>query len=743
MAEGGRERRLAAIVAVDVAGYSRLMGADEQGTLAAMTAHRDAMAPLVEAHAGRLVGQAGDGLLYEYPSVVEAVTCSMEMQAAMAERNQDIPDDKKMFYRIGINLGDVLVEGDDIFGDGVNVAARIEALAEPGGICISRSARDQVRDRMSINLEDMGEVEVKNIARPVRVFRVRTASDGPSEESPSTATATVITPNLRLRYGSLAAAVVAVAALAALLLWQKPWQPVFTPALALPDRPSIAVLPFNNMSDDKAQEYFVDGMTEDLITDLAKVRGLFVIARNSVFTYKGKAVDIRKVAEQLGVRYVLEGSVRRAGDAVRINAQLIDAVNGRHIWAERYDGSLKDVFQLQDKVTRQIVAALSAQLTDTAKKLEVAKKAPVKPEAYDLYLQGRRNHKLRSPKGFAQAIPYYERAIALDPNFGRAYAALSWLYFRTTQLGWSKKLGVSRAQAWSKANQYLKLALAQDSAQGYRVAAHRHMITSKYDAAIAAAQKALSLEPNDVDIVGTLAWAYFYAGMPNKAKQQFEIVRRLDPNTPPGFAHGLPYLALGDYDKAAEIFRQALLDYPEEWFTLLPLTAAQGHLGRLEKAKKSAARLKKALPKGRAFTVQSYVGYWAEVKDPRFREQLAIGLGKAGIPELPASFDKSKYVRLNGEQIRRRLFATTYTGRGRGPFTVNRKANGDAQITWQGGGAKSFAWIEDDRICRRMFMPAATTVTCSQIFKSHTGTDKDLLYDVGGRMIFKLLVPEK
>ena len=302
MAERGAERRLAAIVAMDVAGYSQLMGADEQGTLASMSAHRDAMSPLVEAHAGRLVGQAGDGLLYEFPSVVEAVTCSMEVQAAMAGRNQDVPDDKKMLYRVGINLGDVLVEGDDIFGDGVNVAARIEALADPGGICVSRSARDQVRVRMDIALEDMGEVEVKNIARPVRVFRV--LGEGKEVSTP--------VPPVKpwWRYAAAAVAVLAVVAGSGAWWWQQ--QPNFEPADTakfvheLPDKPSIAVLPFDYLGADKAiNEFLADGLSENIITALSQIPEIFVIARNSTFALKGKAVDVREISEQFGVQYVL------------------------------------------------------------------------------------------------------------------------------------------------------------------------------------------------------------------------------------------------------------------------------------------------------------------------------------------------------------------------------------------------------------------------------------------------------
>lgn len=347
MENGNPERRLAAIVAIDVVGYSRLMGADEAGTLKILKAHQQALTSLVEHHGGRLVSTAGDGILLEFPSVVEALDCSMKIQALMDIRNLEVADDKKMLFRIGINLGDIIIHTDnDVFGDGVNVAARIEQLAPAGGICISRSVRNQVRDKMDVNLEDMGEIDVKNITRPIRVFRVlkegEVASKPPRKKS------------LWQKYAAAAAVLVALVGGGASLWWQA--QPDFEPTdtammtFKLPEKPSIAVLPFDNLSDESSQEYFADGMTDDLITDLSKLSGLFVISRNSTFTYKNKAVKIRKVAEELGVRYVLEGSIRRIGDQVRINAQLIDALSGFHLWAERYDGSMTDVFQLQDRV---------------------------------------------------------------------------------------------------------------------------------------------------------------------------------------------------------------------------------------------------------------------------------------------------------------------------------------------------------------------------------------------------------
>ncbi|MEE9210059.1 MAG: adenylate/guanylate cyclase domain-containing protein, partial [Kiloniellales bacterium] len=341
------ERRLAAILAADVVGYSRLMGEDEAGTLARLQAHREALIdPKIAEHHGRLVKLMGDGALVEFASVVDAVECAVEIQRAMAGRQEGVPQDKRIEFRIGINIGDVIVEGEDIYGDGVNVAARLEGLAEPGGICISRAARDQIRDKLDFELEDLGEHEVKNIARPIRVFRVRTEADA------GAAVGSTRPSGRKFGRWPVAAALV-IAAAAGAALWQfQPRAPAPTPeavrqqaaAVRVPDRPSIAVLPFTNMSGDPEQEYFSDGITEDIITDLSKVSGLFVVARHSSFTYKGKAVRVQDVGRDLGVRHVLEGSVRKAGGRVRITAQLIDAASGDHVWAERYDRDLTDVF---------------------------------------------------------------------------------------------------------------------------------------------------------------------------------------------------------------------------------------------------------------------------------------------------------------------------------------------------------------------------------------------------------------
>ena len=413
------ERRLTAILAADVVGYSRLMGQDETSTLTELQRHRDELFdPKAAQHNGRTVKLMGDGTLMEFASVVDAVAFAVDLQVAMRQRNADVEEDRQIVFRIGINLGDIVHQDDDIHGDGVNVAARLEALAEPGGICISRSTRDQVRDKLDLNLDDQGEIEVKNIARPVRVFRIVIDDKAAGLATPVLAVAVQSKPTGKLYY---AAALAVSLVLVAGLTWWQPWSPrveaasIERMAFPLPDKPSIAVLPFDNLSDDPEQAYFSDGMTDDLITDLSKVSGLFVIARNTSFSFKGKPVIISEVAEKLGVRYVLEGSVRRSGGQVRVNAQLIDATTGGHLWAERYDGDITDYFAVQDTFVRKIVTALSLNLTKGEME-EIASGQTANLEARKAFQKGWQLYSRYNPVSNAEAAKSFLRATKIDPN---------------------------------------------------------------------------------------------------------------------------------------------------------------------------------------------------------------------------------------------------------------------------------------------------------------------------------------
>ena len=587
MAEDRVERKLTTILAADVVGYSRLMAADESGTLTSLKAlRRELIEPKTTEHHGRVVKLMGDGTLMEFGSVVDAVTFAVDVQKAMAERNAKVPEDRRIIYRIGINIGDVIVEGDDIYGDGVNVAARLEALADPGGICVARNVFDQVKAKVEVDFEDLGAQNVKNIPEPVQVFKV--LLDSPAAEHTAAPAPAV---KRSLRWPLTAAVLVALVVLAGLALWQRPWEPREEPAsveamaFPLPDRPSIAVLPFTNMSDDPNQDYFADGMTEDLITDLSKLSGLFVIARNSSFSYKGQQVKVRQVAEELGVRYVLEGSVRRVGDQVRINAQLIDATTGGHLWAERYDGTLEDIFGLQDRVTQKIVTALAVSLTGE-EQAQQAHHDTKNAAAHDAYLQGSARYKLLTPEDLAKAVPFFEEALRLDPNYARAHAALASLYWDVYRNNWAFDLDMPSTRAESRANKHLEEALKAPTPLAHALQARMLASWGFYGEAVAEAEQAVALDPNDATAHAGLAEALILVGKPAEAIEAIERAKRLDPHHPPSYliTLGAARFGMRQYDIAAEIFERAARLNPDNEIPLLYLASSYGHLGRLEDA---------------------------------------------------------------------------------------------------------------------------------------------------------------
>ena len=579
------ERRLAAILAADVVGYSRLMGEDEAGTHEALMAHRQELIdPATASHNGRIVKSTGDGVLAEFASVVDAVTCALELQKEMNARNAGVPDDRRIALRIGINLGDVIVEGDDIYGDGVNLASRLEGIAEPGGICISEMVHQEVEKKLDLEFAYLGELQVKNFVKPVRTYAAVLGNKRPV--APKGAKFQLITQ------GQLfAAAVIAIALIGSgVVAWLKPWTTDLEPAAVermafpLPDKPSIAVLPFANMSGDPEQDYFADGMTEDLITDLSKISGLFVIARNSTFTYKGKTVTIRQVAEELGVRYVLEGSVRRAGDQVRINAQFIDATTGGHLWAERYDGTLADVFALQDKVTESIVTALHVNLT-AAERERQARKETDSPEAYDAVLKGWAHYWLYTPEDLAKAISYFEEALQLDPNYGRPHAALATVYWDIGLNYWMKSLGMSYAEVREKAVQHLEEALKDPTPLAHRVAARIWVSDERWDEAIAEAERAIALDANDPDGYVAKSNVLVRVGRPAEGLEFIQKAMRLDPQGDYLWWLGHAQFHLERYDEAAATLLRATENSPGDLWAFLLLAAAYGQLGRVGEAK--------------------------------------------------------------------------------------------------------------------------------------------------------------
>ena len=581
MAEERTERRLAGIMSADVAGYSRLMGKDETGTLSALKALRkDVFAPQVTAHKGRVVKLMGDGALVEFPSIVNAVDCAVAVQRALADRATG----EAIRLRIGINLGDIIIEGSDIYGDGVNVAARIQEVAEPGGIALSGPAYDQVLGKVKANFTDDGERELKNIAKSVRVWRW-TNDVG--------ATTGLVEP------------------------------------LALPDKPSIAVLPFTNMSGDPEQEHFADGMTEDLITDLSKVSGMFVVARNSSFAFKGQSIDIREAARRLGVRYVLEGSVRKAGSRIRINAQLIDAVSGGHLWAERYDGTVENVFELQDNVGARVVSALAIHLIgDESARLQRVHTRNL--EAYELYVQAKATPYPPIPKRIEAAREMFERVIELDPEFAGGYAGVSWM------LGFAATWGNSDAgPAVARALSLARKAVEVDDTFGwsYMTLALALQLQGKHEEAIAAADEAIIRQPNDADAHAYRGIILAFAGHPELGLEPIERAIRLNPqfaNSPYlNLRSGITFLAQ-DYDSAVwsyeeNIKRQGPVGPP----VLCWVAAAYWALNKPDDAAHAVTHLATRFP---AFRLSSW-NFLKLLRSPEDRQRIHDLMRAAGLPE--------------------------------------------------------------------------------------------------------------
>jgi adenylate cyclase len=622
------------------------MGVDDSGTLAALKAHRrELIDPKIAEHGGRIVKTTGDGLLLEFSSVVDAVRCAVELQEGMAERNNGIAPDKRLDFRIGINVGDIIIDGDDIFGDGVNVAARLEVLAEPGGICVSRVVRDQVLDKVNRTFEDLGAQQVKNIARPVEVFRVDLGSAATQAQGRYRRGWQRLARSASRRW--LGGAFVALLVVGATIAWYiQPSRTTYReaasvpPATILPDRPSLAVLPFISLGDSSENSYFADGMTDDIITDLSKLSGILIIARNSSWTYKGKSVKVQQVAKDLGVRYVLEGSVRREGDTVRINAQLVDALAGQHLWAERYDGSIRDVFALQDKVIRQIVAALAIKLThDEQAKVGIAETRS--PQAYDAVLRGWALYRQGSEDETNRAIALFEEAIALDPGYARAHAALAAASWRIVQSFWESTTEGGYQRAFDRMQAALAKAMRQPNALAHAVSAEVLSKQGNYEEAFTEIAQAMALAPSDPDNYLSKARLLNATGRAAEAEESVRWAMRLDPLYSPEYLRVLAISLFNQqrYDEAVGTVERLLAmktDVPDDYITLI---ASLGHLGRrsgIPEAIKAFNEL--AVSAGyNTITVQMYGGWWwyGDIfnYDPAYRDRLMEGLRKSGVPE--------------------------------------------------------------------------------------------------------------
>ncbi|MGV7223684.1 MAG: tetratricopeptide repeat protein [Nitrospinales bacterium] len=582
-------RKLRAILSADVKGYSLLMANDEAFTIKTLKAYRNIMSDLIKQHSGRVVDSPGDNVLAEFSSVVDAVTCATEVQKVLKVKNEDLPDEKRLEFRIGVNIGDVVQDGNRIYGNGVNVAARIEGLAEPGGVSISRNAYGQIKDKLTFGYEYIGEHEVKNIKDPIRVYKVLM---GPADSGKLIGEE----PRRPRKKWFLPVAVVA-AIIVTSIVWyfyQTAMKPDVEPAsikkmaLQLPDKPSIAVLPFTNMSNDPEQEYFSDGMTDDIITDLSKISGLMVISSSSTFTYKGKEIKIPVVAKELGVKYVLEGSVRRVGDEVRINAQLIDAVTDHHLWADRFDGKNESIFALQDKITKRIVSALAVKLSTSEQKV-TTEKGTNNIAAYDNYLKGMSHLRKFTPKDYVKAIEYFEKAIALDPNYSEAYANLAYIYISALQGGqifWDE-IGKSYTHCQVLAKHHLESAMKNPTSRAYQVKSYMELKKRNFDEVVEYAELSVTISPNDSDAWEALGRALVMTGNPEAGIKKYKKAIMLDPLHKSTGGIGYAYFTMGDYEQAVRYIEKALKDYPKTYGVRGFLAASYAFLGNDVKAKKT------------------------------------------------------------------------------------------------------------------------------------------------------------
>ncbi len=627
MGEQNFKRKLTALLSADVKGYSRLMGEDEAATVETITVYREVMAKLIQQHRGRVVDSPGDNLLAEFASVVDAVQCAVDIQEEFKVRNAELPESRKMEFRIGINLGDVIQEGERLYGDGVNITARVEGLAEGGGICISGSAYDQVKNKLALGYESLGEHSVKNIAEPVRGYRVLM--------DPEAVGKVIGEKRVGPKWQSAAIAALAVVIVGA--VFAAIWNFYLRPAppsekvvseerieVSLPDKPSIAVLPFHNLSGDPEQEYFSDGITNDIITDISKFRELFVIASNTVFTYKGKPVNVKEVGRELGVRYVLEGSVQKASEKVRINAQLIDTTTGHHLWAERYDRGLKDLFAVQDEIVQAIVTTLAVKIGE-AERARVMRKDTDNLEAYDYLLRGGQYFRRRTRSSMREARQMFEKAIEADPGYATAYAALGWYYFSNAGWGWTEFPAQALQQAHDLAQK--ALSLDQANASAHRLLGYVYLYRTQYDLATSELQRAIELNPNDSRSHRLLGSVMLYSGKIDDAIHLLESAVLFDPSiTPSTFMElALAYYLKGRYDDSIRTLERGLARRPDFVGHHIVLAAAYAQLERSEDAAQEAATVLRLDP---FFEVDSYGSLF---RNPADRAKIAEGLRKAGL----------------------------------------------------------------------------------------------------------------
>ena len=614
------DRHLAAILAADVVGYSRLIKQDEVGTIATVKANLDGLIkPKITQHNGRIVKLMGDGLLAEFPSVVDAVQCAVDIQQNITETSSNGASKELLVYRMGINIGDIVVDGDDIQGDGVNVAARLEALAKPGGICISRNVFNQVKDKLDLSFKHLGKKKIKNIAEPITTYSVELDAKAAAIATPIIQSPRKLSRPLRT---NTMVALFVLFLIGGGIYWSQSWTPSGDPALS--EKPSIAVLPFANIGNDPEQEFFSDGITNDLITDLSKFSSLFVIAANSTFTYKGKPVKVQKVAEDLGVRYVLEGSVQKTSDKIRINAQLIDATSGHHIWADRYDRESSDLFALQNEIIKKIVSNLSIKV-DARERERALRKETADLGAYDLYLRAEGGFEAGTKESFEEARLQLEKAIELDPRYAKAFGLLASVHRGKAAWGWSEDRDTSMKLAYASAKKALEL--APDDYDSHHTLGLVYLDRKEFDKANASFERVLKLNSQDPDVLAGMSTALIYLGRPEEAIEQLKAAMRYSPHFPQWY---LGILGWASYD--AGHFEEALaamkkMNNPPVWVHR-QLAVTYVRLERLEDAQKEIAKMLEREPGYRI----SNANKWP-YKDQAMWKRYASDLRLAGTPE--------------------------------------------------------------------------------------------------------------
>jgi adenylate cyclase len=713
------ERRLAAVLAADVVGYSRLMGQDESGTLNRLKSHlSELVLPCISEHGGRVVKLMGDGVLAEFTSVVEAVQCAVEIQDGMAQRNATMPENDRQVLRIGVNFGDVIAEGDDIYGDGVNVASRLEELAEPGGICVRSAVRDEVRDKVPYSFEDLGFISVKNIARPMHTYRLRREKETVSVGSKS--------PRDRRRL------IVALSSIALLgLAIAGAWWFDFPARLngvggsygSDHSVPSIAVLPFANLGNEAEQEYFADGLTDDLINDLSKISGLAVIARSSVFPYKNAPASIREVARDLGVRYVLEGSVRRAGGMIRINTQLADAATGRQIWADRYDREASEIFELQYEIIEGIAKSLAITPSE-GERARLTRIPTSNLDAYDAYLRAEAlGVTTLDPEQMRQTVAHYRDAIALDPEFADAYAGLARASVDILRLGYAEGvLGSTQPGAKDAAFEIADKALRldPDNARAHTVLASIQLIEQRHAEAIVSARAATAFAPSDPEAHAQLAVVLAYAGRVDESKAEISTALRLDPQ-PSRNVRELATLVLfitKDYQTAIDVAvgTDDELQLSEAGYSFL--SAAYGRIGQIDKAKETVAP---AIALGPAYMTQGYIrlafDFFARESD---RAHFIESLPLTGLPEWPYGFQGDPGHQVRGNELRDLAIGQTWRGVLRNGVEFFQFLDDRQQFAYR--SATSFmsgrGYVEDDQLCFQIEGYVHGKEICGRVYRN-------------------------